>query len=212
LRHGPQPILGRAPACTQHKAAFARKNANKAQFMGAKATPKPVSGCACGTFHPSGSSRIRDHSSGAGDDVRATLVTEAAQTAGGETPPGARRGPVLLLEDEALIRTLAIDMLNMIGLEAAPAADCARARAALDALGAQPAAAMLDVILPDGRGDAFAEELLGRWPHLPVIVATGFDSGRLNLTPAARERVVVLSKPYDVAELETALRTAGALS
>lgn len=111
----------------------------------------------------------------------------------------------LLVEDEALVAALAADALEELGFQVVEAST---ARAALElARGAVDtfALAIVDVGLPDGRGDALAIELRGLRADLPILIATGY--GEASLDERIRDkRTVVLGKPYDLAQLHAAIK------
>ena len=112
---------------------------------------------------------------------------------------------VLLVEDEALVAALAADALEELGYQAVEAAS---AKSALEiAAGATPFLfAIVDVGLPDGRGDALALELRKLRAGLPLIIATGYDQAHLDQGLRQGERTAVLNKPYDIAQLQEAIR------
>jgi len=59
--------------------------------------------------------------------------------------------------------------------------------------------------LPDGRGDALALKLRGLRAGLPLIIATGYDREHLDQALRQGERTAVLNKPYDIAQLQSAI-------
>ena len=79
-------------------------------------------------------------------------------------------GSVLVIDDDAAFRALARRMLADCGLEVVGEAESAAAgRAAAASL--RPAAALVDVMLPDGDGLALAQELAAL-PWNPRVVLT----------------------------------------
>lgn len=112
---------------------------------------------------------------------------------------------VLLVEDEALVAALAVDALEELGYQTVEASS---SKAALKAAAsASPFAfALIDVGLPDGRGDALAIELRKLHSGLPIIIATGYDQAHLDAGLRAQQRTAVLTKPYDIAQLQAAIR------
>jgi CheY-like chemotaxis protein len=111
---------------------------------------------------------------------------------------------VLLVEDEALVAALAVDALEELGYQTVEAATSKAARA----ICTSPellAFAIIDVGLPDGRGDALAVELRKLRADLPMIIATGYDESDLDAQLRGRDRTTVLSKPYDIAQLRAAI-------
>jgi DNA-binding response OmpR family regulator len=112
----------------------------------------------------------------------------------------------LLVEDEVLVAALAVDALEELGYQIVEAAT---ARAALEhARGGIEgfALAIIDVGLPDGRGDALALQLREMRSDLPIIIATGY--GESGLDGRLRDKqVVVLGKPYDISQLYAAINS-----
>ena len=114
---------------------------------------------------------------------------------------------VLVVEDEEMIRMMAADMLDALGagvVEAATAAEALDAARSGDRLDA----AMIDLSLPDGFGDQLTLSLRALRPALPVIIATGHDEGMISEQVRGLERLVLLPKPYELAELDAALNRA----
>ena len=93
-------------------------------------------------------------------------------------------GRVLVVEDEVLIRMLAVDMLLDLGREADEAGTAAEAIELLRAPGADYALVLLDLGLPDKRGDDLVRDIRQSHADLPLIVASGEDqtevTARLN--------------------------------
>jgi len=111
---------------------------------------------------------------------------------------------VLSLEDEALVAALAVDALEELGYQTVEAAS---SKGALEvANNVALAFAIVDVGLPDGRGDVLAVELRKIHPELPIIIATGYDQAHVDGGLRAHQRTAVLNKPYDIAQLQAAIR------
>ena len=113
---------------------------------------------------------------------------------------------VLLVEDEVLVAALAVDALEELGYQTVEATTAKAARAAT--AGATPFAfAVIDIGLPDGRGDALAVELRQKHANLPVIIATGYDGGQLSESLRNDRQIAVLHKPYDIEQLKAAIQS-----
>lgn len=110
----------------------------------------------------------------------------------------------LLVEDEVLVAALAVDALEELGYHVAEAAT---RKAALELARAEISTftlAIIDVGLPDGRGDALAIELRQLRADLPIIIATGY--GEASLDERLRDkRTIILGKPYDISQLHAAI-------
>lgn len=112
----------------------------------------------------------------------------------------------LLVEDEVLVAALAVDALEELGYQIVEAATAKAAlelaRAGIDTF----AVAIVDVGLPDGRGDALALELRQLRADLPIIIATGY--GESGLDGRLRDKqMIILGKPYDISQLHAAIKS-----
>lgn len=122
----------------------------------------------------------------------------------------AKRGMVLLVEDEPFVALVARQILEDHGFEVSvvshgqAALDFARAPA-----GNRVVLAVVDVGLPDMRGDAVVRALAEVRPDLPVIIATGYGTSDLEGEFGASPRIALMGKPYDGATLRQALRRLG---
>ncbi len=114
-------------------------------------------------------------------------------------------GKVLLVEDEVLVAALAVDALEELGYQTLEVTT-ARAAREIAAGAEQLAFAVVDIGLPDGRGDALALELRKARPGLPIVIATGYGGAHFEEALRKQERVAVLSKPYDIAQLQAAIQ------
>ncbi|MEJ0075283.1 MAG: response regulator [Alphaproteobacteria bacterium] len=112
---------------------------------------------------------------------------------------------VLLVEDEVLVAALAVDALEELGYRTI---EVTTARAAREiASGNEPLAfAVVDIGLPDGRGDALALELRKTRPDLAIVIATGYDGAHLDESLRKQPRTAVLNKPYDIGQLQAAIQ------
>lgn len=113
---------------------------------------------------------------------------------------------VLLVEDEALVAALAVDALEELGYRAV---EVSTSKAALEAVSAEAAFAfaVIDVGLPDGRGDALALKVRELRAEIPIIIATGYDGTDLAERARNAPKTAILSKPYDISQLEAAIKS-----
>ncbi|GEP12170.1 hybrid sensor histidine kinase/response regulator [Methylobacterium gnaphalii] len=107
---------------------------------------------------------------------------------------------VLLVEDDELIRAVAVGMLQEVGCQAKEAATAEEALKILD--GGPVDLLLTDVGLPGISGLQLARNARSQWPHLRLVLATG-DSGVQ--AEAARLGARLLMKPYDDGTLRQAL-------
>ena len=105
-----------------------------------------------------------------------------------------------------LVAALAVDALEELGYLSIEATT-SKATREIASGGTQLAFAVIDVGLPDGRGDALAIELRGMRPDLPIIIATGYDGAHLDERLRGHPRTAVLGKPYDIAQLQAAIKS-----
>ena len=113
---------------------------------------------------------------------------------------------VLLVEDEVLVAALAVDALDELGYKSIEATTAKAARDIVSSA-AQFAFAVIDVGLPDGRGDLLALELRDLRPGLPIIIATGYDGAHLDERLRGQPHTAVLGKPYDIRQLQAAIKS-----
>jgi PAS domain S-box-containing protein len=116
---------------------------------------------------------------------------------------------VLVVDDELLIQMLAKDYLEEAGLKVDTAAS---ATDALNKLGLIPGgvdAVIIDMGLPDRRGDILVREVRSIYPSLPIVVASGQGKADLQTTFKGTASIAFASKPYMADELCAALRSVG---
>ena len=113
---------------------------------------------------------------------------------------------VLVVEDEVLIRMLAVDLLGDLGHRCDEAGTAAEA---LERLNGQHAygLVLLDIGLPDMRGDELIRHIRARDAGLPLLVASGEDARELKERLGAFAPIGFLAKPYDLERLRGALST-----
>jgi CheY-like chemotaxis protein len=112
---------------------------------------------------------------------------------------------ILLVEDEPLIRMLAVEMLEALGYAATEAGSAREALAIDDAALADLAGLMIDLGLPDRPGEEVARRLRERRPDLPVILTTGADVTAAHAALSGGGAVGILEKPYHFNDLSDAL-------
>jgi len=121
----------------------------------------------------------------------------------------AARRRVLLVEDEVLVSALAVDILDELSFDAVEAGSAKAALAAAGNADARFDVAIIDVGLPDLRGDELAIKLRELRAELPIVIATGYGANSLDKRLQATQRLVVIGKPYDSNSLMAALTKLG---
>jgi CheY-like chemotaxis protein len=119
--------------------------------------------------------------------------------------PAARPHTVLVVDDDADVRLVLVELLQSLGYELIEAENGPDGIAALDRV-PRPDLAIVDLALPGQNGSEVAIELLERQPDLPIIFATGY-SGDEKRDPRLSS-VPVLHKPFRIAELAQTVATA----
>lgn len=110
-----------------------------------------------------------------------------------ETPKSLTPLAVLVVKDEPLLRLAAIDLVEMAGYEAIPAADATEAVEILEARN-DIRVVMTDVDMPRGvDGMRLTAIIRDRWPPIKIIIVSGHVEDPGNLIPA---ETVFFSKPY----------------
>ncbi len=107
---------------------------------------------------------------------------------------------VLLVEDDALIRMVASDMLQDIGCEVVDAASAEQGMVLLEA--GDIDVVVTDLGLPGMSGEEFCRQVRQRWPQIAIIFATGTDR-RPDLKDM--RRTALLLKPYGPDALKSIL-------
>src|SRR5262249_13624256 len=109
--------------------------------------------------------------------------------------PGCRPLVILVVDDDELVLTNTIAMLDDLGHTAIAASP---AKEALDTLRRETSLDIVisDQVMPQMTGAELAEAIKAEWPKLPVILAFGFAETPVNAGPYAR-----LAKPFTQAEL-----------
>ena len=153
--------------------------------------------------------QVRIHSKpGLGTTVRIYLPrheTAPDQDAAKEMPaelPRAERGEtVMVVDDEAVVRMLVMDVLEDLGYAAVEAADGASGLRALDAAG-RIDLLVTDVGLPGGmNGRQMADAARVRRPGLKVLFITGFAESAAFGNGEMEEGMEVMTKPFDIDDL-----------
>lgn len=135
----------------------------------------------------------------AGDSLTSVLVIadSLGRTAVASDEMEQVEPPVLLLvEDDPLMRMVVAGNLEAAGFRVEEAGSGEEARAAWRRTGGV-AAAIVDIGLPDCRGDQLASEFRASMPNLPIVLATGYDEKVVAPGFLGSRYSRVLAKPYD---------------
>lgn len=120
---------------------------------------------------------------------------------------GNTQSPVIIVEDDDVLRQLLSDFFSDHGLinQAFETADDALIY--LLELRVSPSLVFTDHLLPGQvSGVEFVNMICKRWPEVPVIVNSGFESDEIMQDCA--DQVVYLQKPWDLEKLALAVQHA----
>jgi CheY-like chemotaxis protein len=115
-----------------------------------------------------------------------------------------RRGIVLIVDDEALVRMGAVDVVEEAGFDVVEASNADEAIRILEAHD-DIVLIVTDIDMPAGsmNGLRLAAAVKYRWPPIQIIVVSGhYRANESDLPPGA----VFLSKPYQPAQLAMHIR------
>jgi PAS domain S-box-containing protein len=116
-----------------------------------------------------------------------------------------RRARILLVDDDADVRSTAAAMLSDAGYEVSEASSGAAALDALERADSPTELVLADIAMPGLNGVEFAAIVRRTWPTLPVLLMTGYAHSDLLRKGAEQE---VLKKPFQAADLEAKVRRA----
>ena len=101
---------------------------------------------------------------------------------------------VLIVEDEAVVREMAVEFLDDAGLKTLSAASADSALAILEKQSDSVCLLFTDVRMPGNMdGLALARTTMQRWPHIKVIVTSGMFTKPTDTVPQGAE---FLAKPW----------------
>jgi two-component system cell cycle sensor histidine kinase/response regulator CckA len=164
-----------------------------------------------GIVHQSGGHITVYSERGRGTTFRIYLPA-CGETAARATPAGARRRgrggseTVLLVEDDALVRGIAVRTLREQGYEVLEAANADEALARSAQTGGTIHLLLTDVVLPGIGGDELAQRLSKARPDLRVLYTSGFAEKMIARRGARAPDAPFLPKPYTSAALAAKVR------
>lgn len=113
---------------------------------------------------------------------------------------------ILVVEDEDLIRTLAVKVLRKQGYSIVEAASAEEAIEHLDGAAAPFDLIFTDVVLPGMSGVQLADTVLSRDPDSRVLLCSGYADRRSQWSLISERGFPFLDKPYSVADLLKVVR------
>ncbi|WP_438617867.1 response regulator [Oryzifoliimicrobium ureilyticus] len=120
-----------------------------------------------------------------------------------------KRKPVLVVEDEPLLRMMALDLVEEAGFEPIEARDADEAITILEAR-TDIIVVFTDIDMPGSMsGLKLAAAIRNRWPPIEIIITSGKFRLDDSSIPA---RTVFFPKPYDHGEVVAALKRMSSLT
>ena len=116
---------------------------------------------------------------------------------------------ILVVEDEPMLQTLLVDYLEEAGFKVDVAGSATDAISKLRLIPGGVDAAVVDVGLPDRRGDMLVRELRAIYPALPIVIATGHDRREILERFTDQSNIAIISKPYESVDLLAGLKAVG---
>jgi CheY-like chemotaxis protein len=116
---------------------------------------------------------------------------------------------ILIVEDEELIQMVIAGHVEEMGFAVELAGSAAEAKNKMLLLNGAVDAAIIDMGLPDARGDSLVGELRAIYPSLPIVISSGYDKAATQSKFADAKNMEFLTKPYAQQQLHDALRRLG---
>jgi signal transduction histidine kinase/ActR/RegA family two-component response regulator len=151
-----------------------------------------------------------DSAPGAGTRFRVYLPTAAEAESPAEAPPASPelgRETVLLVEDEAEVRTVVRRSLESLGYVVMEAPDPEEALRLAETHSGVIDLLLSDVVMPGMNGLQLAAKLRAQRPTVPIVFMSGYSDPAI-VRQEIIETAVVIDKPFTRAELSRALRRA----
>jgi len=120
-----------------------------------------------------------------------------------------RHGRILVVDDDAAIRTVVREALRREGHSVETAGSLAEFRRVIKSF--EPQVLITDVILPDGNGLDMVPELIVEFPTMPIIVLSAQNTFTTAVRATEQGAFDYLPKPFDLAELGRAVSDALAM-
>jgi PAS domain S-box-containing protein len=136
----------------------------------------------------------------------ASEPSRETHTADAVWSPGS--GTVLLVEDQQRVRNSLQYILEDAGYRVIAAEDGERALELARANEGRIDLLVSDVIMPGVSGIELSRRLLALYPHLAVLLVSGFAGSEITLISELGDSVQFLQKPFDAASLTSAAQTA----
>jgi two-component system cell cycle sensor histidine kinase/response regulator CckA len=137
--------------------------------------------------------------------VDAAITTELPTVAAtADVGPGA----VLVVEDDLVVRDMMTQLLGRSGYEVIAVAGGAEAMTRLAGVEGPIDVLITDVIMPNMSGIELAEWTMDRYPHIGVVLVSGYTAETLNLERVTARGATFVPKPVTSAQILVAIKQA----
>jgi PAS domain S-box-containing protein len=116
---------------------------------------------------------------------------------------------VLVVDDEPLIQMLAREYLEECALKVDTASTAAEALNKLRLVPGGVDAMVIDMGLPDSKGDSLVREVRSIYPSLPIVIASGQGTANILEHFNGVTSVAIVDKPYTADQLKAAISAVG---
>ena len=113
---------------------------------------------------------------------------------------------ILIVEDDALIREFAQQLLSQIGYDVIAAPDGPQALKLAASIGRPIHLMLTDVVMPAMSGSQLAEKMLAQYPDLIVLYSSGYTNDAIVRHGVLQDNVNFIQKPYHASALTRRIR------
>ncbi len=110
-----------------------------------------------------------------------------------------------MLEDDPLVLNITREMLKTFGFDVLSSSNIQEANYLMNRIGKDIDLLISDVVLPDGNGMEFVEQVMGRWPTMSVLLLSGYVDREEHVNRIREQDIPFLSKPFRMDDLYEAV-------
>lgn len=115
-------------------------------------------------------------------------------------------GTILLVDDDPLVRDVALEMLAQLGFKVLTAINGREGLKIFHAHGAEVACVILDLTMPEMGGEETLQELRNLRSDVPVILSSGYNEQDVTQRFVGKGLAGFIQKPYTLANLRNVLK------
>jgi len=165
-----------------------------------------------GIIRQTGGEILVESHPGRGTSIRILLRLEKAEEAGrtGKPRPEIRHrftGTVLVVEDEAVVREMAVRILQGAGFSVLEAESGDRAMEMIREGMNPPELLLTDVIMPGIQGQAFVDAVRSFFPEIRIVCMSGYAEHRILEEILSDPEICFIQKPFSASFLLETVRT-----